>query len=429
MEIFISRFIGPAPELYHEYPQDQTPSPQEPGFEPDEPEPEESEETDQTEDADGDEEEEMLFDDDGDYDNEAVLSEEQVAHCDLIFSGSAYRSKRPVPVLEISSSLSGAGKSQMVYYLTVLAVLPWNYGDLHIGGQDAAVVFIDTDDRFDIQRLREIAWNIIQQAQETTHQTEEQAGTLELSDDDIEAMIIASFKHIHLFRPNSSSALLATLAELGKYLYDVSRHHSASRPLHMLAIDSMTAFFWQDKLRDALARADDLERSKEENDKLREQKQSFYFADLYAEIATELKRLQGRFGCTVVYTTTLSGFRPNKTPAEQNRPMGPYDAPPSNTPALRPVLPAPWGTFTLLRLVVQRDPVRAFLPTMSINDAKRDAPMRQSIVSQGKFSAYVNAWGREDWPSRVIDGLKPYGDGSFVFYVREDGVMIPLPDS
>lgn len=424
MEVFVSRFIGPAPELYHEYPQDPTPSPQEPELEP---EPEEQEETDQPEDADDDEE--MLFDHDGDYENEAILSEEQVAHYDLVFSGSAYRSKRPVPVLEISSSLSGAGKSQMAYYLTALAVLPQNYGDLYIGGQDAAVVFIDADDRFDIQRLRDIAWNIVQQAQETTHQTEDQAGTLELSDDDIESMIIVSFKHIHLFRPQSSSALLATLVELDKYLYDVSRHYSASRPLHMLVIDSMTAFFWQDKVRDALARAEDLERSKEENDRLREQKQSFYFVDLYAEIAKELKRLQGRFGCTVVYTTTNSRFRANKPPAEQNRPMSPYDAPPSHTPALKPALPAPWGTFTLLRLVVQRDRVRAFLPTMSINDAKREASMRQSIVSEGKFSAYVNTWGREDWPSRVIDGLKPYGNGSFVFYASEDGVTIPLPES
>lgn len=109
--------------------------------------------------------------------------------------------------------------------------------------------------------------------------------------------------------------------------------------------------------------------------------------------------------------------------------MSPYDAPPSHTPALKPALPAPWGTFTLLRLVVQRDRVRAFLPTMSINDAKREASMRQSIVSEGKFSAYVNTWGREDWPSRVIDGLKPYGNGSFVFYASEDGVTIPLPES
>ncbi|KAJ5621467.1 hypothetical protein N7528_006250 [Penicillium herquei] len=416
MEVFTPRTVGPAPEYNPHTQLNQT------QVIPQDPEP--VQELIQSDD------DEMLLTED--YDNEALSSDEQQVPT-LLFSGSAHRSHRRVPVLEISSSLSGAGKSQLLYYLTALAVLPREYGNTHIGGQDAAVVFIDADDRFDVQRLEAVARGIILKAGQSQPQTEQDseqtAENVKLSSDDLETMLFSAFKHIHILRPQSSSALLATLGTLDTYLYDISQHHSAPRPLQMLAIDSMTAFFWQDKLRDNLARTEDLGRSREENDKLREQNQSFHFVDLYAEIAKELKRLQTRFGCTVVYTTTVSGARPNKSTADQSGQPGPYDAPPSRTPALRSALPAPWGTFPLLRLVVQRDSIRAFPPTMSMNDAKKDAPMRQSVVRRGKFSAYVNSWGREDWPSRVIDGLRPYGDGSFPFYVREDAIEIPLPGS
>lgn len=368
--------------------------------------------------------EEMLFTDE--YGDAAV--DEHVAQSNLFFLDSAYRRKRPVPTVEISSSLSDAGKSQLLYYLTARAVLPREYGNIPIGGKGSAMVFIDADDRFDVYRLQMVARGIVQQARESIDTTKTDDGSsAKIPDDELETMISSALKHVHVFRPQSSSALLATLASLDAYLYDISRHYSASCPLQMIAIDSATAFIWQDKLRDSLARAEDVGRSREENDKLRELKQSFHFIDLYAEIITELKRLQALFGCTVVYTTTVTGFRPKNIKDDQIGPLGPYDTPVSRTPALQPALPAPWGEFPLLRLVVQRDAVRSFPPAMSAHDARRDAPMRQSAVRHGKFSAYVNAWRQEEWPRRVAEGLRPYGDGRFAFYVRGNGIEIPLP--
>jgi hypothetical protein len=250
-----------------------------------------------------------------------------------------------------------------------------------------------------------------------------------LPDTELTELLTSSFQHVHVFRPQSSSALLATLSSLDKYLYDLSRHHSGSRTLQMLVIDSATAFLWQDKLRDEVARTEEIGCSRQEIDQAREQKQSFYLSDLYAEIVHELKRLQSRFGCAVVYTTTVSSGRPPPPNASgQPGPLGPYDRPPSQTPSLRPALPAPWGTFPLLRLVVHRDTVRPFPPAMSAHDARRDAAMRQSVVRQGKFSAWVNAWDREEWPRRVVDGVNWYNGGCFSFYVRVTGVEIPLPD-
>lgn len=348
----------------------------------------------------------------------------------VFFSSSAPRHKRPSPVVELSSSLSGAGKTQLLYYMTARAILPRTYGGISIGGLEAAVVWMDADDRFDVYRLRNVARELLRQARESVDEEMVDKDTELFSHAQLTELLTLSLQHVHVFRPQSSSALLATLCTLDKYLYDLSRHHSASRPLHMLVIDSVTAFLWQDKLRDEVARTEEIGRSRAEIDQQRALKRTFHLSDLYTELVHELKRLQSRFGCAIVYTTTVSSGRPPvSNTSGQSGPPGPYDRPPSQTPSLRPALPAPWGTFPVLRLVVRRDTVRPFPPAMSAHDARRDASMRQSVVHQGKFSAWVNAWGREEWPRRVIDGVNWYNGGCFSFYVRATGVEIPQPDN
>lgn len=364
-------------------------------------------------------------------DNEEMLFQGADPNNDLLppdtesstfFSDSAYRNKKPCPVVEISSSASAAGKTQLLYYLTASMILPRSYENVPIGGKEAAVIWIDTDDRFDAARLLVVARGVVHQARQTLDPDalNEDAGGP--SDEDMEAMLISSLQHVHVFRPQSSSAVLATLRFLDSYLYDLSAHNSASRPLSMLAIDSATTFFWQDRLRDEVARTEDIGRPRAEIEKERELKQSFYLVDLYADLVQELKRLQGRFGCAVVYTTTVTTGRPANNNGSD--PAGPYDRMPSRNPSLKPALPAPWGTFPIFRLIVHRDTVRQFAPDASISDAQRDASMRQEVVNQGKFSAWVNAWDREQWPRRVADGVDWYNGGSFAFYVRDVGIEI-----
>jgi len=371
------------------------------------------------------EDEEMLLR--GDEDEDLGESGEEPATSDLpsnvLFAHSKNRSKRPSPVVEISSSLSASGKSQLLYYLIAHAVLQRSFGDSPVGGHEAAVVLIDTDDRFDAGVLRIVARGIIQQTQglSISNRNNTAQGP---SDDELETIVSSALRHVHVFRPQSSSAFLATLCALESYLFTLSCHHSASRPLRMIAIDSVTAFFWQDRLRDEVARTEDIGRPRTEIDQEREQKQSFYLSDLYSELVTELKRLQDRFGCTVVYTAMISGDRPS-TMNSSHSALGPYDRSPSRTPSLRPALPAPWGMFPTLRLVVHRDLIRSFPPAISAHDARKDAPTRQNIVRQGKFSAWVNSWGREDWPRRVVDSVDALNGGCFSFYVHETGIEIP----
>ncbi|CAI7659581.1 unnamed protein product [Penicillium glandicola] len=320
--------------------------------------------------------------------------------------------KQQVPIVEISSSLSASGKSQLLYYLTALAILPRKCGDISLNGQEASVVFIDTDDRFDAERLRTVARGIVLQ----------QRGLSEPGlgpQHHVEPLLVSSLQHVHVFRPKSSSALLATIHTLESYLFDLSRHRSASRPLQMIAIDSATAFFWQDRLRDEVARTEEIGRPQAEIDSERKQRNSFHLSDLYTEVVKELKGLQSQFQCAIVYTTTVSGGRVSGP--------GHYDQSHAPIPSLRPALPAPWGTFPTLRLIVHRSSVRPFPPSMAAHAAVKDAPSRQSVVQQGKISAWVNPWGRDEWPRRIVETIEANNGGGFSFYIRDSGVEMTDP--
>ncbi|KAJ5155122.1 uncharacterized protein N7500_010561 [Penicillium coprophilum] len=327
------------------------------------------------------------------------------------FSDPEDKKKQQKLIVEIASSLSASGKSQLLYYLTALAILPQKCGNISVSGREAAVVFIDTDNRFDAERLRTVARGILQQRGLSARPGE--------TPNYLETLLVSSLQHVHVFRPQSSSALLATVHTLDSYLLDLSRHRSASRPLQMIAIDSATAFLWQDRLRDEVSRTEEIGRPQTEIDSDRQHKTSFHLSDLYAEVARELKALQSQFQCAIVYTATVPGARASG--------LGPYDHSEARVPSLRPALPAPWGVFPTLRLIVHRSSVRPFPPSMAAQAAAKDAPSRQSVVQQGKISAWVNPWGRDEWPRRIVEAIEANNSGSFSFYIRDSGVEMTDP--
>lgn len=343
------------------------------------------------------------------------------------------------PVIEISSTSSAAGKTHLLYYLTATAVLPSTINGVRVDGRAAAVVFIDADGRFDAERLRTVACGLIDTKLKAYSGTgsrqasERQIHPPNLTTQELQSIIVTSLQHVHVFRPHSSASLLATLKSLQAYLLDISRHHSSHRPLHAIFIDSATAFFWQDKLHDDVARTENIGRSIAEIENERNQKRIFFLSDIYAELVQTLKNLQRHFSCIVAYTcNTLhsrsgTGYQGHSQPPQQ--PSGPFDLyNPSNMkaarsmPSFRCPLPAPWGTFATLRLVVRRDAVRPFPPVMTARDAQRDAIMRQSVVLEGRFLGWVNEWERDEWPRRFVDDLKVKNGGVFSFHVGSDGV-------
>ncbi|KAL5333515.1 hypothetical protein BJX70DRAFT_57762 [Aspergillus crustosus] len=325
---------------------------------------------------------------------------------------------RPYPVLEVSSMSSAAGKSQILYYMSALAVLPSTFNGIPLNGLNSAVIFVDADGRFDVERLRNIARGIVRSRLQASADYSSLGGS---PDHAIEALLLASLQHVHIFRPQSSLALLATLESFDAYLLDFRRHDSTSRPLQAIFIDSATAFFWQDKLQDEIARTQEIGRPVAELELERQQKKSFYLADIYADLVTALKRLQNVFDCAVVYTTTSSSGRSIEKPSVPHGSYNPLDSV-LNTPSFRSPMPPPWGLFPTLRLVLQREAVRSFPPGVAIQEAQKDAPMRHEVVMRGEFLGSVNGWGREDWPRGILEGLKRRGGGQFTFNVGSDGV-------
>ncbi|KAL1997692.1 hypothetical protein VTN02DRAFT_1048 [Thermoascus thermophilus] len=131
-------------------------------------------------------------------------------------SASPRRRRQRDPVVEIASASSAAGKTQLLYYLTAVAVLPARFG-----GREAAVVFLDTDGRFDAARLRDVAASILRQRLDDDDST-----AVDIPPDVLQAEIRTALDHVHLFRPQSSSSLLATLRSLDAYLLDLAAHRS-----------------------------------------------------------------------------------------------------------------------------------------------------------------------------------------------------------
>jgi hypothetical protein len=335
-------------------------------------------------------------------------------------SAASYARKKNPPVIEISSPNSGGGKSQLIYYLAALCVLPSTFKGRKTGGRDGAAVLLDTDGKLDIRRLYQIAQGVVWHSLRADLKVGAEDATAEeaMSENEIQSLLHDSLQHIHVFRPQTSSSLLATLKSIDKYLLDVTRHHSAGRSLHAVFLDSASAFYWQDRMRDEVARTEEIGRSAADIANDRDQRKKFHMSVLYRDLVVELRRLQSIFDCSLIFTT-WGLFR---APPDRNAPYAHLWIGP---PSFRPHLPPPWGKFANLRLIVQRDAVRPYPVTSSLADIQRDAPIRQAVVRQGKFSAWVDTWGKEDWPSGLTSALRSMPEnGGFPFWIREDGVFM-----
>lgn len=263
-------------------------------------------------------------------------------------------------------------------------------------GHGAAVIWLDTDGRFDAARVRVVMQRILQTQGNVTV-------------DDTGDLLSEALQHIHVFRPVSSAALLATLRSIPEYLltcHDDGRtgqpqHYSRNRRVHSLVLDSATAFLWQDRWAAALARIpggaeDERERS--------------HFAtgdnasdgtgrggNLHADIVTWLREFQEQFSCMLLYTTTMTTGRSG--------------------------LPYPWPVLPVLRVMVRRDAVQRFGGEMSVEAARADAEARQSVVRRGRCSGWVDL---SSVPASVRQEIETRGMGVFSFRIDDRGVEIDI---
>ena len=305
--------------------------------------------------------------------------------------------EKPLPVIEISNAAACSGKTQLLYLLISLSLLPARHKDVSINGKGNAVVLFDLSGRFSVLRLHRVMQNHILSTCSTS--------SLALSEQEIASVVSDSFSHLHVFHPQSSSSLLATLASLPSFLLSSpSTHLSTNRRLGLLAINDLSAFLWQDRL-DA-----DEETALPASNRA-EKANSTLFLERYRNLISSLRHIQHLFSCTVVATNW--GLAPVTSVAGH--------------PALRPHLPSLWNNFCTIKIVVERNRVSKVGPGLSAEEAKMEGVQRWQAVEKSGFSGWVNWWGNEGWRDEVTESIRGLKlGGRFTFKVTGDGVVLDI---
>lgn len=299
------------------------------------------------------------------------------------------------PIIEIMSPRAGSGKTNLLYHLIATAVLPF-----HLGGRQAAVVLLDTDNHFSANRL----------AQQTRKSIVVHTGEDFLDSESLDQVVLDSLKHVHVLRPQSLAATIATLNNLPTYLFDATRHYSFDRAISFIALDSASSFYWQSRsdAEDAALQAS-LNKSKAPAQHSQPQPSG------YIQLAASLKNASRILSTPVIFTS--QDFNP---PTKTTNPPTSSVLGGPDPRSLRPALPPPWPSLPTLRLVVRRAPVRSLPFEVTVEEALRETEMRQKVVALGKFECFVNEWGLEE---RVRQKLREKGD-MFEFFVTEEGVRV-----
>ena len=131
----------------------------------------------------------------------------------------------------------GTGKTQALLHLIANCILPFDWLGYNIGGCGAGAVLLDTDYHFSMVRFAGILEHRIQAAIKTSEGLANQDLP---TTEEIDALVKVSLKRLQYVFCNNSFKLLLTLHSLKSYL--------GSHPdICMLAIDSISAFYWQDR--------------------------------------------------------------------------------------------------------------------------------------------------------------------------------------
>ncbi len=302
---------------------------------------------------------------------------------------------KPPLVIEITGATACSGKTQILYHLISISLLPVKYREMADFGKGYAVVLLDLSSNFSILRLYNVMCDRVSSICSTN--------SFALPDAEVSSLVSDSLTHIHIFRPQESSSLQATLDSIPSYLLaQHSLHVSANRPLGLIAMNDISAFLWQDRL-DADEEADPSTTAR------KEKANNSLFLQRYRSLVSSLHHIQQLFSCTIVATNWA--FTPTTSVA--------------NHRGVRPHLPSVWNNFCTVKLVLERDKVPKFGPGMSAEEAANERQQRWGAVEQSGFSGRVNWYGSENWRDEVREGLEGLGrGGSFHFKVTNMGIIV-----
>jgi len=279
-------------------------------------------------------------------------------------------------VVEIQGP-SSSGKTHLVYHLLITCIMPSNYLSVDLGGWDKAAIVFDSDGAFDVCRLRELLLSrlsrLCAKSCECPH---------------IQDLANKALEKLHLFRPATSNQLAVTLLHLPAY-------HTAHLPeteIGLLAIDSISSFYWPDRLTVELMRS--------------AQPAPSYTSPLQ-HVLTALQDFRSSHAPVIVLTNwglnPLTNPSPTSTSTFYRQHLHPFPSPfngastdssmtlnagsslNSNLPSLLPIM----HHITLLHT-----PIPPFRSGISLEEAKSQEEMyRKALVDKGEVVGLVRSLG------------------------------------
>ena len=362
------------------------------------------------------------------------------------------KTKTKPPVIEIAFVSSSAQDLQIIYQIVVLSLLPATVGNnnARLNGKGGAVVWIDSDNRFDIVQLRASMVQHIKQAIDKGNSNStstgaekpkgregERAGEKEKEKEkanqdptDIEKVVETALQHLHVFQPQSADSLIATLRHMPEYLFGNNNqtHHSQSRALQSIILTNLSSFLWETRMEELseeseIGNMQSIPNRANANANKNGNRDGGIFVRKYRDVVEALRRLQELFDCTVIASNIiLSHFEFVWLHGSGGGGGGGG----GQQPAVRPHVPKVWNNFCAVRLIVRRNGVTRFGPGISAQEALLEAPRRQEAVDRSGFTCWVNAWGREHWGESVRNRLQKLGRSQGAFSYGVDGYGIEL---
>lgn len=274
-------------------------------------------------------------------------------------------------------------------------------------GKGAAAIVIDMHGCFSVSRLSRVMQTYLDDSPRGTgtDTTTTTAGAAAAATPVLGPTVHAALRHVHVMRPQSLAATIATVAHLPSYLLDPSAHASTDREIGLVALDGAAAFYWQDRHAEeaALLAAGPGTPSAG--------------SGAYARLAAALAALQRVLACPILTTNwSLSPASLGSASAQQRQRQ-------STRSLFRPLLPPAWQALVTVRLCVARATVPRYPAGIGIEGARRDVEARGRAMVEKGFVGWVDRWGEEGWAGSVREGLAEAG-GGWRFWVEVGGVWM-----
>ena len=313
------------------------------------------------------------------------------------------RPQRPLleiraPVIELTGVTPCSGKSQLLYHMLATTILPKEFKGITLPGKEQAAVVLDLSSELSLMRLYTVMEYLVLGVFAATEKA--------IQGHNAAALIKDNLQHLHIFRPQSHPALLATIAALpSHFLSDTTSHYSANRQLGAILIHHLSAFFWQDR-----------QNAEEQRDAallkpsmVAQDKQADVYLTRWRTLVGSLREAQQTFDCPIIATNWALAS-----------PVHSKDG-----SSLRPHLPAVWNNFCTFNVVLQRNSVMKFGPGISVEEALAEKDQRQEAVDASGFSGWVNWWNSEGWKEEIKTAVKAWSKhGGFHFAVISRGVIL-----